>query len=249
MALSQRKVPDGLSGRCIILVWLLRICWKGLAIKYRELNGSLVNVKTEVTEEDLIWDIRPAFKFNDERLLIFSIEELLSTTYVSCRFLFGRNIDIKALYLSYPRPSYADLYKELTQAPVYFNSKKNLLMVSADVLDMPTITGHLSMKDVCEEHCRKLMLKLTSADQFIEDIRELIIESRGRFPTVEEVAGRLNVSRRTLFRRLQEQGTTYQKLLDEVRSEIARDYLGKTNLSVDQVSELIGFRETNNERS
>lgn len=51
------------------------------------------------------------------------------------------------------------------------------------------------------------------------------------------------MSPRTMRRRLQERGTTYQHILDEVRIELAKEYLGSTALSVDQIAGPIGFTE------
>ncbi len=215
-----------------------------ITFKYWELNGALVNVTAQAKEDILIWDIMPAFKFNDQRLLIYAVEELLSTTYVSCGVLFGKNLDILELHLSYPEPKHADLYHEFTTSPIYFGAAKNLLLAPADTLNLPTVTGHLGMKHVCEKHCQDLLLKLKKADKLVEKIRRLIVESMGRFPKTEDMARKLTISPRTLGRRLQERGTSYQKILNDVRAELARDYLKKTNLSIDQISELIGFTET-----
>ncbi|HPW69453.1 MAG: helix-turn-helix transcriptional regulator [Desulfomonilia bacterium] len=65
----------------------------------------------------------------------------------------------------------------------------------------------------------------------------------GRIPHLPEVARRLAMSPRTMRRRLQERGTTYQHILDEVRIELAKEYLGSTALSVDQIAGPIGFTE------
>ena len=51
------------------------------------------------------------------------------------------------------------------------------------------------------------------------------------------------MSPRTMRRRLQERGTTYQHILDEVRIELAKEYLVSTGLSVDQIAGRIGFTE------
>jgi AraC-like DNA-binding protein len=212
--------------------------------KYWELNGGLVNVDAQIREDKLIWDIGPIIHFQDVRLLMYSVEELLSTAYHALCVLFGKSIEISELHLSYPPPEHADLYHELAPKSLYFNAAKNLVITPADTLDMPTVSGHSGVKEVCEKQCQDLLRKLGKADQLTEEIRRVIVESMGRFPKADEVAAKLNISPRTLFRRLQRQGTTYLALLDEVRTELSMEYLEETNLSVDQISELIGFAET-----
>jgi transcriptional regulator GlxA family with amidase domain len=52
-----------------------------------------------------------------------------------------------------------------------------------------------------------------------------------------------------LRRRLQERGSSYQKILDSVREAQARDYLVNTELSIEQIAALVGFSEATTFRS
>ena len=62
-------------------------------------------------------------------------------------------------------------------------------------------------------------------------------------PEFSEIAKKLHVSRRTLGRRLAEEGTTFARVLDEIRSELSVRYLEDEKLSISQVAWLIGFQE------
>ena len=53
----------------------------------------------------------------------------------------------------------------------------------------------------------------------------------------------MNTSALTMYRRLQQEGTSYQKIKDNIRREVAINKLAKEKLSVDQVSEIVGFVE------
>ena len=68
-------------------------------------------------------------------------------------------------------------------------------------------------------------------------------ELSGSRPNLDDVASRLNQSRRTLQRRLGEEGLTFQDVLGEVRLELARSYLSDSRLSLSQISYLVGFDE------
>ena len=67
----------------------------------------------------------------------------------------------------------------------------------------------------------------------------------GERPTVERIADEMRMSPRTLQRRLEAVGTTYQELLDEVRRESARRLLSNTDLGASEVAFLLGFEELN----
>ena len=64
--------------------------------------------------------------------------------------------------------------------------------------------------------------------------------------TGESVAGALNVSLRTLNRRLREEGASLQGLKDEVRRDLAADRLVRTGRSIKQIAHEVGFH---NEKS
>ncbi len=214
------------------------------AYKYWELIGALVHFSYRVDDGNFTWEIEPAFQHPDPRLGRYAVEELISTVYEATRVLFEKSLDIVEITLSYPPPEYAGLYGEMFRAPVRFNADTNAIVVSKHYLDMATITGHPSLKEICEKFCQGLIQNLEAQDELVDSIRTIIIESTGHFPKAEEAAKRLNISPRTLFRRLQDRGTTYQALLDEVRTELSIEYLEKTNLSIEQISDLIGFAES-----
>lgn len=212
--------------------------------KYWALTGGLVNVDLRIVEDVIVCEIVPAFFFEDRRVLMFAVEELLSTVYMSCQSLFGRPIDIRELHLTYPAPAHADAYRDYCGGAVFFETGENKIIVPAGVADWPVASGHAGMKAVCEQACQELMARLQAEDVFIEEIRRLILDSPGRFPRASEVAEKMNVSLRTLHRRLKDSGRTYQAVLDEIRCRLARDYLENTTLSIDQISDLTGFSET-----
>lgn len=63
--------------------------------------------------------------------------------------------------------------------------------------------------------------------------------------TAEDVARKLNVSKRTLQRKLKEEGTNFQKQINSVREMLAKSYLKNTTLSSDEIAYLLGYLEAN----
>ncbi|MFC1579074.1 helix-turn-helix transcriptional regulator [Pseudomonadota bacterium] len=66
------------------------------------------------------------------------------------------------------------------------------------------------------------------------------------FPGIEQVADSLAMSSRTLRRKLGQQEEQFQDLLDLTRQEVAQDYLGNTNLNIQQIAEYCGFQDPEN---
>lgn len=63
--------------------------------------------------------------------------------------------------------------------------------------------------------------------------------------TIDDVAARLAMSRRSLQRHLREEAVSFQDLLGRVREELAKHYLASSSISPGEISWLLGFRETN----
>jgi AraC-like DNA-binding protein len=83
-------------------------------------------------------------------------------------------------------------------------------------------------------------------DAGLARVRSVIAERvRGRRPEADEVARELAMSTRAMQRLLKNSGTSFRRLLDEVRNEHARGYLGSTTFSDGEVSFLLGFEDPN----
>jgi AraC-like DNA-binding protein len=60
---------------------------------------------------------------------------------------------------------------------------------------------------------------------------------------MEAVAEKMAMSRQTLFRRLKDENTSFEKVLDELRHKLALDYLGAKKVSVNETAYLVGFSD------
>ena len=62
-------------------------------------------------------------------------------------------------------------------------------------------------------------------------------------PSKSEVAGRLNMTERTLLRRLKAEGTTFAEVFDKLREELAFQYLRHDDLNLSEIAEVLGFSD------
>ena len=100
--------------------------------------------------------------------------------------------------------------------------------------------------ELCVQQCELLISKFSEKTNLVEDVRYEILSRPAYFPDIETVAGKMHMSSRTLRRHLDKQGTSYQDLLNEIRLNLARDYLLATALRLDQISQLLGYTEPAN---
>ncbi len=109
---------------------------------------------------------------------------------------------------------------------------------------LPLITQNDEMWAGFEEGLRKKMLNRNVNVEMTERVRNALLEALpSGHNTVDDVCKRLHVSKRTLQRRLKEEGTTYQEVLDETRSDLSHHYLKQPQVSVVEISYLLGFQD------
>jgi AraC-like DNA-binding protein len=101
---------------------------------------------------------------------------------------------------------------------------------------------------ICEESCQALLREMDIEDDLVSRICQVLLSVPGAFPCLDDIADKLHLGPRTLRRRLKDLDTSYQKILDDVRRELAIQYLTTTDLSTQQVSDLLGYTEVTNFR-
>ena len=83
-----------------------------------------------------------------------------------------------------------------------------------------------------EDECDNLLANIQEKRIAPEQVREILFMARREIPSLDEVTAQIHISPRTLRRRLQESNTSFQKILDAVRLEIARRYLVSSQRSM-----------------
>jgi AraC-like DNA-binding protein len=125
-----------------------------------------------------------------------------------------------------------------------FASDKNALLADDSWMEMMPPTPSGPMLDVLKAHSEALLEKLTSAKSTrgrLEILLEPLLPTGTA--TMEAVAGQLGLSRASLFRKLKEEGVTFEQVLDDLRHKLALRYLNGDGLSVKEAAYRLGFSE------
>ena len=119
------------------------------------------------------------------------------------------------------------------------------LTFSPQDADLPLITRSASLWETLEPgFVEQLDTRLGTMAMSGRVKRALVDALPGGAASVDDIARRLNVSRRSLQRRLSEEGSGFQELLNQTRFEMSERYLKESTLSLPEISNLLGFRET-----
>ena len=130
-------------------------------------------------------------------------------------------------------------------APLEFDAPRSSLVLSREQLTLPMRKADPELLAVLTRHAEDLLTRLPSAPaRWIDQVRRALLESiRAGDPDLARVAERFAITPRTLQRRLTEEGSSFQSLLDETRRELALSYLRDPGRSASEVAYMLGYRE------
>ncbi len=124
-----------------------------------------------------------------------------------------------------------------------FGRSQELLVLPAGVMDRPTPRGHPELEQATEEMVVRY-LAFRDKEDILSQVRAALFEClpEGNV-SAERIAEQLHLSTRTLRRRLDEEGLSFRELLADVRRALALRYIQDENLSLTEISYLLGFSE------
>ena len=174
-------------------------------------------------------------------LVPFFSESILSIIDQSLTFYTGSAEDDKSITLGYPEPSYAAQYETMFRAPITFGAKESLVCFPTQYLELSTHEADANAFNDSIHRCRLEVEQHSEAGGIVDTLEQFLKNNPGKLWRVEEIAIALNMSVRTLMRRLKEQNTTYQQIRDNVIQSQATQYL--RTMTVAATAAALGFSD------
>ncbi len=168
----------------------------------------------------------------------FSFESLLVGLTRAARLFDGEFLP--QVDLDWPEPAYHAAWRQ--RLPCFrFNQARIVFSLPAQALTHPLPMADRVAAETAILRCEREMSVFNTRHSTVERLRLLLQGRRGDYPDLETAAQRLLLSARTLKRRLQEEGQTYQALLDAVRLQEAQRLLLLTELRLEEIAHLLGY--------
>lgn len=217
-----------------------------MGYKYLRLAGPVLRKSMWVEDGEGVFRANQLVEL--DALLPFCSEYWFAAILSLCEEVIQQAFPSKAIYFPYPEPEYSELYEQTFRCPVIFNSEHLEWHFDATTLYQPLPTANAMTLNLCLKSCDEMLEKVSGANTLSDRITQLLLENPGRYPSIEEVSSTLCMSSRTLRRHLKTENTGFQDILDHVRFSLARHYLGATQISIEEISERIGFSDAANFR-
>ncbi len=148
----------------------------------------------------------------------------------------------------YPSPRHGGQYEQQFGCPVAFEQDTGYIEFSTRVLSYPVPDSDRQALYQALTVCESELQRTGMEGNIVSQVRAVLYANREQFPDLSSVSKRLNLTPRTLHRRLQKQNWTFFGLLEQVKSELAKQYLINHRQSIKQVAYNLGYSDVANFR-
>ena len=151
---------------------------------------------------------------------------------------------VKAVRVTHSRPAHAAEYDRILAAPVTFDACENAMRVDEVWQDFKVARASRYVFGIFSERAERLLDELEKASTVRGQVEAHAIPllHTGELG-IDLIAGRMGLSRQTLYRKLKAEGVTFETVMDDLRHRMALHYLDGQKVSVNETAYLVGFSE------
>lgn len=212
-----------------------------LALRYLPLSTAYCQMSTFVEGDDF----GVAFDADDvpRHLRQFLLERDLATGLNLFKELSLAGFDVQAIELKGEPLTYASCLEELSGVRLTFHKPRNALVIRRADAERPLSTFDPHLVQVLDHQCRQ-QLERRQSGGFAGQVRQQLLGPLGLVASLDEVARSLAMSPRSLRRKLDQEGTSFRKLLEEERRQLALQLLENSAMKLDELAIHLGYTDT-----
>jgi AraC-like DNA-binding protein len=157
---------------------------------------------------------------------------------------FGDTPFVSLVHVTHAAPSYAAEYERIFRAPVVFEADWNAMRTDPAWHQNPIQLQPRYAFGILTRHADAMLKSLEDSATARGEVERLLLPilHTGEIG-IDAIAAKLGLSRQTLYRRLKEEGVTFEMVLDDLRRRLALDYLSARKVSVNETAYLVGFSD------
>lgn len=224
---------------CLNLDRALRRMLRGFTLFLDDVSGELSIADGTAT-------VRVHNRIADASDRRFADEAFLVLLHGLMCWLVGRRIVLQRLEMAHPRPAHAREYTFMFSEHLVFDAPYTAIHLDASLLGAPVVQTTATLRDFLATAPQSVFLKYKNEDSWTARLRRRLRAGLGGlepWPVFETVAAEFGSTPTTLRRRLEGEGTSYQDIKDQLRSDMAIDLLCHGTLSIDEIGARLGFQD------
>ncbi len=172
-----------------------------------------------------------------------TIDAGLATIVYMCRNNYGEDFAPLRVTFAHEDRGCFDRFADFFRADLQYSAPENALYIGKDELTTPLATANVELARANDQVIVAYLAKFNRSAIMLRVKDRLIAQLPSGNVTEESVAEALNLSLRSLQRKLRDEGTTYKKVLDQTRRELAEKYIESSMLTLNEIAYLLGFAE------
>jgi len=217
-----------------------------LMARYMELTSDRYTEQHQTVEGFHCIRPLPTWRHFDEDVSI--AEDCLAGNWKAVTLMLGPDADLSGAqaHFAYPEPEHGASYRTyFDPCLIRFDAEQSELRLPAEWLNRPVTTANLVMSDVTSAICERMLgLGSRSNIDTPRAVRRLLLSRPGQHMLrLEEAAKQLRMSTAQLRKRLYRAGTSYKRIVLDVRMALASHYLESTHLSIQEIAYLLDYAQ------
>ncbi|MEB6665986.1 AraC family transcriptional regulator ligand-binding domain-containing protein [Acinetobacter vivianii] len=148
--------------------------------------------------------------------------------------------------LDFPEPAGFDKYRDKLSSSIRFNQPHLISSFDKKYLGLKMVNADPIASQIAINQCETELSALGERRRLAMRVRDILTNSEQHYLSIESVAERLHMSDRTLKRQLAAEGTSFSTLVDEVRYRHATSLLSRTDYSLEQIADELGYSDVAN---
>jgi AraC-like DNA-binding protein len=209
--------------------------------RYVRLLKNTMELAVDVVDDDVRIEVRDTDPSPVPR---HPIEFIVARAILIARKATGRAFTPRAIMFRHSPPADDTEARRLFACELTYGAPANMVVVRGADLELPQLTSDPDLAAFFQSQARALEASYVSSTTFVAQVRRVLASELVHGSTsLEQVAKRLGVSERTLQRRLHDEDTTLHEVLDQLRRDLAAQYLDESQLGLREIAFLLGFAE------
>jgi len=230
----------GLLGHVLSLCKTLRDAFE-IGRRFQHTTGGMAVCNLLEGPEESFVEVECRLPYAD--IQVFAVEEFFASLLVYNRALTGTEFQPLRFEFTHAAPNYEGEYRRLLGPNLHFGCLHNRMVIASHWLDLP-LPGHQPVAlrqalNLLESECANVQQRMG----LLETVERAIARDLPNGCHIDKVASDLNMSSRTLRRRLSEHDMTFDALQEQVRRARAMSLLSNPEMPIERIAEALGYSD------
>ncbi len=156
--------------------------------------------------------------------------------------------NVSEVAFPFDAPDYAALAQDLFKCELRYGQAWAGIALPLNSIDLPLKMADPASFQDAVQICQRELDKLLKNESLSTQLRRIMLEKQGGFPSLNVMARLLHLTPRTLHRRLLQEQTSYKEIIEDVRHTLALEYLKSGQLSIQEIAYMLGYSDIANFR-